>query len=172
VFLNEIELLMSSSIEFATRVAHSAHEALGEMFIEGDEVVFLRHIRGLLAQGEVPVQKRIATLFAFWSNINSLGDEFQVDPDHFALGILLRDRKFSILNELMVLCPWVIHQVIGVKLEIKGSGEIEMFKEILGDVDQHCREQRLNDRDSVEILFQMLGAWAQEAQAGQVSRSS
>ncbi|HOF51114.1 MAG TPA: hypothetical protein PKX82_02335, partial [Rhodoferax sp.] len=160
------------SIEFATRVAHSAHEALGDMFIEGDEVAFRRHIQGLLAQGDVPVQKRIATLFAFWSNIDSLGDQFQVGPEHMALGINLRDRKFSILNELMALCPWVIHRVIGVKPEIKGSGEIEMFKAILGFVDQQCREQRLNDRDSVELLFKMLGAWAQKEQAGQVSRSS
>lgn len=76
-------------------------------------------------------------------------------PRAHGAGINLRDRKFSILNELMALCPWVIHRVIGVKPEIKGS-EIEMFKAILGFVDQQCREQRLNDRDSVELLFKML----------------
>ena len=166
VFRNFIESIMNSSIEFATRVASSAQEALGDMFIDGDEMAFRRHIQGLLAKGDVPVQKRIATLFAFWSNINSLGDQIEVGPEHIALGMHLRDRKFSILNEMMVLCPWVIHRVIGVKPEIKDSGEIEMFKTILGFVDQQCREQRLNDRDSVELLFKMLGAWAQKEQAG------
>jgi hypothetical protein len=73
---------------------------------------------------------------------------------------------------MMVLCPWVIHRVIGVKLEIKDGGEIEMFKAILDFVDQQCREQRLNDRDSLEALFKMLGGWAQKEQAGQVSQSS
>lgn len=169
---NVAESIMSSSIEFATRTAHSAQEALGDMFIEGDEGAFRLHIQGLFAQGDALVQKRIATLFAFWSNINSLGDQFQVGPGHMALGMHLRDRKFSILNEMMVLCPWVIHRVIGVKPEIKGSGEIEMFKAILGFVDQQCREQRLNDRDSVELLFKMLGAWAQKEKDGLVSRSS
>ena len=153
---------MTSTIEFATQVAHRAQESLGDMFIEGDEAAFQLHIQGLINQGDVPVQKRIATLFAIWSNVNSLGDEFHVGPENLALGMNLRDRKFSILNEMMVLCPWVIHRVIGVKPEIKGSGEIEMFKAILGFVDQQCREKRLTDRESVELLFRMLGTWAQK----------
>lgn len=124
MFRNDIESIMSSSIEFATRVAHSAQEALGDMFIEGDVVSFRRHIEGLLAQGDVPVQKRIATLFAFWSNINSLGDQFQVGSEHMELGMHLRDRKFSILNEMMVLCPWVIHRVIGVKLKSRVAARL------------------------------------------------
>jgi hypothetical protein len=161
---------MSKTIEFATRVAHHAQESLGEMFVEGDDAAFLNHIQGLIAQGDVTVQKRIATLFAVWSNFNSLGDEFRVGPDHLALGVNLRDRKFSILNELMVLCPWVIQRVIGVKLEIKGSEEREMFTAILSFVDQQCREQRLTDRDSVELVFKMLGAWAQK-KLGKVCKS-
>lgn len=162
-----IKLIMSNTIAFATRISHHAQESLGDMFTEGDEGAFRSHIQELLALGDVPVQKRIATLFAVWSNINSLGDEFRVDPDNLALGVNLRDRKFSILNELMVLCPWVIHQVIGVKLEITNSGEREMFKLILAFVDQQCRDQRLTDRDSVELLFRVLGNWAQMECASQ-----
>lgn len=156
---------MNKSIEFVTQVAQHAQDSLGDMFIEGDETAFLSHVQGLIALGDVPVQKRIATLFAIWSNLNSLGDEFQVDTDNLALGVNLRDRKFSIVNELLLLCPWVIQRVIDVKLEIKSNGDIEMFKFILNFVDQQCREQRLTDRESVELLFRTLGAWAQREQS-------
>jgi hypothetical protein len=156
---------MTKTIEFAIRVAQHAQESLGEMFIEGDEVAFHEHIQGLINKGDVSVQKRIASLFAIWSNLNSLGDEFHVGSENLALGVNLRNRKFTILNELMVLCPWVIHQVIGVKLNIKDKREHEMFTAILAFVDQQCREQRLTDRDSVELLFKMLGAWAQKEMA-------
>jgi hypothetical protein len=152
---------MDNAVEFAKRVAHQAQVSLGEMFVEGDETAFNKHIQRLINQGDVPVQKRIATLFANWSNLHSLGEEIQVGYENLALGVTLRDRKFSILNELIVLCPLVIDRVIGVKLEIKGNGEREMFTAILTIADQMSREQRLTDRDSVELLFKMLGAWAQ-----------
>lgn len=152
---------MNNAVEFAKRVAHQAQVSLGEMFVEGDEAAFNEHIRRLINQGDEPVQKRIATLFANWSNLHSLGDEFHVGYENLALGVNLRDRKFSILNELAVLCPWVIDRVIGVKLDIKGHEEREMFTAILTIADQMSREQRLTDRDSVELLFKMLGAWSQ-----------
>lgn len=152
---------MNNAIEFAKRVAHQAQVSLGEMFIEGDEAAFTEHLQRLIDQGDVPVQKRIATLFANWSNLHSLGDEFHVGYENLALGVTLRDRKFSILNELAVLCPWVIDRVIGVRLDVKGHEDREMFTAILTIADQMSREQRLTDRDSVELLFKMLGSWAQ-----------
>jgi hypothetical protein len=160
--MKNIGTTMTNTIEFVRRLTQHAQESLGDMFIEGDEAAFQEHIKGLIHLGDVPVQKRIAILFAIWSNINSLGDDLQIGFENLALGVNLRDRKFSILNELMVLCPWVIHRVIGVKLDIKGNGEQEIFTGILTFVDQQCREQRLTDRDSVELLFKMLGAWAQD----------
>jgi len=153
---------MNKSVEFAFRVAQHAQESLGNMFIAGDELAFNAHIQALQTQGDIPVQKRIATLFAIWSNLNSLGDVFEVGTENIALGMNLRDRKFSILNELISLCPWVINRVIGTKLEIKSAEERDMFKSILNLVDLQCRQQRLTDRDSVELLFRMLGAWAND----------
>jgi hypothetical protein len=121
---------MDNAVEFAKRVAHQAQVSLGEMFVEGDETAFNKHIQRLINQGDVPVQKRIATLFANWSNLHSLGEEIQVGYENLALGVTLRDRKFSITAILTI-------------------------------ADQMSREQRVTDRDSVELLFKMLGAWAQ-----------
>lgn len=157
---------MNQSIEFAQKVAANAQELLGDIYTENEIEAFRQQVHSVISEGDIAVEKRIALLFAIWSNINSFGGSIDATPDAADVFMHLRDRKFSIASELSVLCPLVVKRVFGVPLSLSTTEDAEFFKAILAKVDQDCREKRLTDAQSIGLLINLMGAWAQKKSSG------
>ena len=151
---------MLNKTELAWKVAGQAQSLLGDLYDENNQIEFRKHLFEMLRQDDETIEKRISLLFAIWSNINIFSDKIEVNSLEFLLFSHLKDRKFSIVCELAVLCRVVVRKIFGSDLIIKNNEQQENFKNMLSEIDKICRAEKRKDVESLELLINTLGAYA------------
>jgi len=134
-------------------------ENVGEVYNQDSIENFESYMEELINSGTKNIASRISLLFAYWSNIEYLfGDKVEASWENMPEIILLKEYKFSITNELALLCPEVISREVGNQYRVETQDQFNLMIQILKKVDILSREERRSDMDAAILLLEMIAA--------------
>jgi len=132
-------------------------EKVGTIFNEDNLDAYNKHLEEITDLGSAAIGSRINLLFAFISNINhATGDT--VDTNIFSMPsiVMLKEYKFSMTNELSMLCSLMISKESKQVVAIDTQEKFDLFREILEKVDAVAWDKRMNDSEASILLLNML----------------
>lgn len=134
-------------------------ENIGKAYNQDSIESFESYIEELINSDTKQIASRISMLFAYWSNIEYLfGDKVEARWESAPEIILLKEYKFSIANELAILCPEVISRDVGNQYRVETQDQFNLMIQILEKVDILSREERKSDRDAAILLLEMIAS--------------
>jgi hypothetical protein len=134
-------------------------ENIGKAYNQDSIESFESYIEELINSDTKQIASRISMLFAYWSNIEYLfGDKVEASWEGAPEIILLKEYKFSIANELAILCPEVISRDVGNQYRVETQDQFNLMIQILEKVDILSREERKSDRDAAILLLEMIAS--------------
>jgi hypothetical protein len=134
-------------------------ENIGKAYNQDSIESFESYIEELINSDTKQIASRISMLFAYWSNIEYLfGDKVEASWESAPEIILLKEYKFSIANELAILCPEVISRDVGNQYRVETQDQFNLMVQILEKVDIFSREERKSDRDAAILLLEMIAS--------------
>lgn len=134
-------------------------ENIGKAYNQDSIESFESYIEELINSDTKQIASRISMLFAYWSNIEYLfGDKVEASWESAPEIILLKEYKFSIANELAILCPEVISRDVGNQYRVETQDQFNLMIQILEKVDILSREERKSDRDAAILLLEMIAS--------------
>lgn len=132
---------------------------IGKAYNQDSIESFESYIEELINSDTKQIASRISMLFAYWSNIEYLfGDKVEASWESAPEIILLKEYKFSIANELAILCPEVISRDVGNQYRVETQDQFNLMVQILEKVDILSREERKSDRDAAILLLEMIAS--------------
>jgi hypothetical protein len=132
-------------------------EKVGIIFNEDNLDAYNMHLEELTELGLVAIGRRINLLFAFISNINhATGDTVETNIIGMPSIVILKEYKFSMTNELAMLCSLMISKESNQVVAIDTQDKFDLFHEILDSVDEIIWDKKLNDSDASILLLNML----------------
>jgi hypothetical protein len=134
-------------------------ENVGKAYNQDSMESFEAHIQELIISDTKKIANRISLLFAYWSNIEYLfGANTEASWENSPEIILLKEYKFSITNELALLCPEVISRDIGRQYRVETQDQFNLMIQILEKVDILTREEKRSDSEAAIFLLEMIAS--------------
>jgi hypothetical protein len=140
-----------------TSLLETLQEKVGVIFNEENLDEFNEHL-GKMAKLELnALGKRINLLFAFVSNISHIaGDAVETNSDGISAVVMLKEYKFSMTNELSMLCSLMISKASNRDVAIDTQEKFDLFREILEKVDEVAWDKKMSDSEASILLLNML----------------
>lgn len=132
-------------------------EKVGAIFNEDNLDAYNTHLEELTELGLVEIGRRINLLFAFISNINhATGDTVETNILGMPSIVMLKEYKFSMTNELAMLCSLMISKESNQVVAIDTQDKFDLFREILEKVDDVVWSKKMNDSEGSVLLLNCL----------------
>lgn len=132
-------------------------EKVGVIFNEENLDEFNKHLEEMADLELNAVANRINLLFAFISNINIVaGDTVETNSEGISAVVMLKEYKFSMTNELSMLCSLMISKASNHLVTIDTQEKFDLFRQILEEVDEIARDKRMRDSEASLLLLNML----------------
>ena len=132
-------------------------EKVGAIFNEDNLDAYNKHLEELTGLGLVEIGRRINLLFAFISNINhASGDTVETNIFGMPSIVMLKEYKFSMTNELAMLCSLMISKESNQIVAIDTQDKFDLFREILEKVDNVVWTKKMNDSEASIFLLKVL----------------
>jgi hypothetical protein len=132
-------------------------EKVGTIFNEDNLDAYNKHLEELTDLGSAAIGSRINLLFAFISNINhATGDTVETNVFGMPTIVMLKEYKFSMTNELSMLCSLMISKESNQVVAIDTQEKFDAFREILEKVDDVVWSRKLNDSEASIFLLNVL----------------
>ena len=133
------------------------NEKVGVIFNESNSLEFDSHVNYISTLGTKSIFERINLLFGWISNLRYLiGDSVETNTFGMLEIITLKEYNFSMINELGVLCSLMISIEMKKNYEIDTQEKFDLFREIMFNVDDVVRNNKIQDSKGSVILLEML----------------
>ena len=132
-------------------------EKVGTIFNEDNFDAYNKHLEEITDLGRAAIGSRINLLFAFISNINhATGDTVETNIFGMPSIVMLKEYKFSMTNELAMLCSLMISMESNQVVAIDTQDKFDLFREILEKVDDVVWSRKMNDSEASIFLLEVL----------------
>lgn len=132
-------------------------EKVGAIYNEDNLDAYNKHLEEITDSGWAAIGSRINLLFAFISNINhAIGDTVETNISGMPSIVMLKEYKFSMTNELAMLCSLMISMESNQVVAIDTQDKFNLFREILEKIDNVVWSKKMNDSEASIFLLNVL----------------